>query len=187
MSKSLEKNNAIAILNNPAVFTPGQIKQAKEVLTRLGYTRNEINFYQHNTPSAQAVAVLLKNCLDFRAELTLEEASAVMHSFERYNAIPRKITDIFFDLQKEIGPCVLPDNPNNGSFINLNVWIGNERSLVIYVTSRVSARHGDTVEQHINKLKNLGYRYKAESYEAEEIKNTAFPSLKTVSARFYWG
>jgi len=107
---------------------------------------------------------------------------------EKYNDIPSNLSGLVWDFKKMIGPMNFPTsggypNPNNGTFGNLEISIGNEGSLVIYLKSRMFARKMDNPAMHEAVFKTIGQRYKADEINVE---TTNYSGNITVKARLWW-
>lgn len=127
----------------------------------------------------EAVSFLLKNSLNFRVELSLDEMFHVLNQFERYNGIPNYIAEIADDIAEEIGPIKFAgDNPNNGRFDNIKFFIGNESSLVIYVEV-IHAYQKRDFREYKPILGSIGRVFKADQITVTE-------EMGRTVARFWW-
>lgn len=128
----------------------------------------------------EATSFLLENSLHFRVELTLNEMFHVLNKFQRYNDIPDNIAEIAERVADKIGPAKYAgDNPNNGKFHNINFFIGNEGSLVIYVEVIHSYQKERDFREYKPILETIG-----EAFGADEI--TVTEERGRTVARFWW-
>lgn len=127
----------------------------------------------------ETVLYLLEHCLQFRVELTLDEAQTVLRQFKRYNEILDTLPRLIDDLRRDIGPIAFPgQNVNNGRFDNIKVSIGNEGSLVVYVCI-ITAYRKDNPARQVGVLKTIGETYNADEIDVSE-------GTGSVKARFWW-
>lgn len=134
--------------------------------------------------TSSLVSSLLEINTDFCVSVSVEELGEILRNFRVYNEIPANLANLANDLQKEIGPTSFGgQNPNNGSFGNLRVHVGNEGSLVIYVESNLFYRKGDSSGRQAVVLHAIGERYKADEIKVEEKDSWGGPVVK---ARFWW-
>lgn len=136
--------------------------------------------------TVDAVSYLLEHNLHFRAKVSLDDATEVLRKFPCYNEIPTTIWHLPQVIAEAIGPTDLGgDNPNNGTFCNLEFSLGNEHSLVIYIRSDVFYRKGDSADRQKKLLWGIG-----RTFFADEVTVEIHPSMvggaPTVKARFWW-
>lgn len=136
--------------------------------------------------TVDAVTHLLEHNLNFRVALKLDQATEVLSKCSIYNDIPSTIGALPKIIADRIGPTDLGgDNPNNGTFCNLEFSLGNEHSLVIYVRSDVFYRKGDSAERHKKLLEKVGREFCADEVTVE-IHPSMVGGAPTVKARFWW-
>ena len=133
-----------------------------------------------NFSQVEIVNFLLEHNEHFSVELSIEDAAAVLAKMDKYNDIPRNINNLPSVIAKQIGGIAFKgENPNNGTFGNIKISIGNEYSLCMHVRSVTAYRPGDTPEKQKAILEALGRKYKA-----NEVTVTMQPG--SVLARFWW-
>lgn len=136
--------------------------------------------------TVEAVSYLLEHNLHFRAEVSLDDATEVLRKFRHYNEIPDTIGLLPKAVADGIGPVDFGgDNPNNGTFINLDLFVGNEYSFVVYVQSSPSYRKGDTPERQMEVLEKIGRDFCADEVTVETIPGFA-GGAASLRARFWW-
>ena len=126
------------------------------------------------------VLTLFNQSLHFRVEVPLDDARVILQKMGKYNDIPENLASLVDDLKQKLGPIEFGNNnPNDGKFHNITFMIGQESSLVIYVTSHLFYRKHDSIGQHEAMLEVLGARYHADEVDVTREDDT-------VSARFWW-
>lgn len=138
--------------------------------------------------TTDAILFLLENNLNFRAEVGLNDARAILSKFKKYNSIPSYLPSMVDRIKDLIGPVNFgKDNPNNGFWHNIKFSIGNESSLVIYVEVRGVYRPKDDPNAIRGVLESMGSYFCADEVDCE-LQTIEFGSSKktNVIARFLW-
>jgi hypothetical protein len=148
-------------------------------------TKTKTKKTQIQMETIAAVTHLLNANLHFRVQVTLEQATNILTKFQPYNGIPNTIEKLPQEIAAAIGPIDFGrENPNNGLFDNVEISIGNEFSLVLYVKSNTFYRKGDTAERQKLVLEGI-----ARNYRADEVHVTiepAYGGAHLVKARLWW-
>lgn len=133
----------------------------------------------------QAVATLLDVSTSFRARVEIEKVKGILENFQTYNFIPDNISRIGEEIMKTVGPTKFsqPDNPNNGNFRNIDFYLGNEGSLVMYVNVKMSHLFGKNASDVQANLQVIGEKFGADEIS---VKITESFGDKYVEARFWW-
>ena len=122
-----------------------------------------------NLTKAAAVSYLLENSLDFRVKLSDIELKEVLSKFHTYNEIPDNLKQIVDSIKSSIGPTDFGgDNPNNGHFDNIDFYIGNESSLVLYVVVKPMYQKNSNPIDIKSKLELIGRNFKADENTLHE-------------------
>ena len=133
-----------------------------------------------------AVSLLLEKSLNFKVKVSATDATEILKKFNPYNDIPKTIAHLPDAILRKIGPTNFKgDNPNNGRFDNIKIWIGNESSLVIYVESMTFHRQKESGLLQVAALKTIGRMFNADEIKTEiEVLDNNMGEL--VKARFWW-
>lgn len=116
-----------------------------------------------------AVNYLLENSLDFRVKVSADELKEILSKFKVYNFIPNTICNIGDVVKKVIGPTKFKgENPNNGHFDNIDFFIGNESSLVIYVVVKPMYQVGADKQVIKTQLAIIGDNFEAQENNLHE-------------------
>jgi hypothetical protein len=137
--------------------------------------------------TTDAIQHLLDHNLQFRAKVTIEQATQILGQCQIYNEIPDTIGNLPQAIANGIGPVDFGrENPNNGTFVNLEISIGNEYSLVIYVQSHTFYRKGDTPERQKEVLEAIAREYRADEVDVSISDQPIIDGAHVVTARFWW-
>lgn len=133
-----------------------------------------------NSKTVQAVQTLLENNLNFRVQVTLEDAQVILSEFLVYNGMPDSMDGLVDRVKLAVGPMNFgPNNPNTGNFDHIRFSIGNENSLVVYVEVAGAYLKGQGISVAA-KLERVG-----DAFSADEISNE-IDGLGGVSVRLWW-
>lgn len=141
------------------------------------------------TPDVLAVVALLMRNGKFRVQLTPAEATLALELYKKsgtfpYNGMPANMPEIIHAISTASGKVNFPDingkpNPNTGSQCHMNISIGNEGSLVIYVqivtTYPVTKPYGELLTD----LQSVGERFSAQE-------NTVDTRPGSFTVRLWW-
>lgn len=116
-----------------------------------------------NIDTVKAVNFLLENNLKFRVKVSDIQLKEILSEFIPYNEMPSNLKEIVAYTHQLIGPTNFAgNNPNNGHFDNIEFEIGNECSLVIYITVKPMYQINSNRDSIMNKLHLIGAKFEAD-------------------------
>lgn len=141
-----------------------------------------------NQKLIDSVLCLIENCLQFRVECSMDEAKEVLRQMPKYNEIPSNLHEIISEIKNRLGPIDFGSkNPNNGTYGNIRVLIGNEGSLVMYVKSQLFYRRNvDSGPRQKTELESIGEKFGADEVDVKIETLTIDSTMVSVEARFWW-